>query len=122
MSSRFGWVGSTLLLIATLIFPVVAADRASDQEIANRLIAEALKPSPLETNLRRLSDEISGRVPGTPAFRQAVDWGVASFNEAGSDSVHTEEFTIPHSWAEGAPSMTASLYSGTAFPVRAVSV
>ncbi len=122
MSSRFGWVGSTLLLIAIFILPVVAADRASDQEIANRLIAEALKPSPLETNLRRLSDEIGGRIPGTPAFRQAVDWGVAAFKEAGADSVHTEEFTIPHSWAEGATSMTASLYSGTTFPVRAVSV
>jgi carboxypeptidase Q len=122
MSRRVGWVGSTLLLIATFILPVVAADRASDQEIANRLIAEALKPSRLEANLRRLSDEIGGRVPGTPAFGRAVGWGVAAFKEAGADSVHTEEFTIPRSWAEGATSMTASLYSGTSFPVRAVSV
>jgi len=106
------------------VFPLVAfaGDRDSDQAIANRLIAEALKPSPLETNLRRLTDEVGGRVPGTPAFQRAVDWGVAAFKEAGAESVHTEEFTIPHSWAEGATEMTASLYSGTTFPVHGVSV
>jgi carboxypeptidase Q len=69
-----------------------------------------------------LSDEIGGRVPGTPAFQRAVDWGVAAFKDAGADSVHTEEFTIQHSWAEGATEMSASLYSGTTFPVRSVSV
>jgi hypothetical protein len=121
MASRLGWAGFTLLL-ATLIFPAFAADRDSAREIADHLIAEALKPSPLETNLRRLSDEIGGRIPGTPAFQRAVDWGVAAFEDAGADSVHTEEFTIQHSWAEGDTSMTASMYSGTGFPVRAVSV
>jgi carboxypeptidase Q len=95
---------------------------AADNNDADRLIREALKSSPLESNLRRLTDEIGGRVPGTPAMQRAVDWGVAAFKAAGADSVHTEEFTIPHSWAEGATSMTAATYSGTAFSVRAVSI
>lgn len=94
-----------------------AADNDSD-----RLIQEALKPSPLESNLRRLTDEVGGRVPGTPAMQRAVDWGVAAFKAAGADSVHTEEFSIAASWAEGATSMNAATYSGTAFPVRAVSI
>ncbi len=94
-----------------------AADGDSD-----RLITEALKPSPIEANLRRLTDEVGGRVPGTPAFQQAVDWGVAAFKEAGADNVHTEEFTIPHSWAEGNTTMSAALYSGPSFQVRAVSI
>jgi len=108
-----------LWIVLTVLFPVavLAADTDTD-----RLIAEALKPSPLETNLRRLTDEIGGRVPGTPAFQRAVDWGVAAFKEASAESVHTEEFTIQHSWAEGATEMTASLYGGTTFPVRAVSI
>jgi carboxypeptidase Q len=109
-------------LIPLLITTSFAATPDSTQEIANRLIAEALKPSPLETNLRRLTDEVGGRIPGTPAFQRAVDWGVAAFKEAGGDNVHTEEFSIQHSWTEGATEMTASLYSGTTFPVRAVSV
>jgi carboxypeptidase Q len=113
MMHRFLWFALTLLIPVA----VFAADSDTD-----RLIAEALKPSPLETNLRRLTDEVGGRVPGTPAFQHAVDWGVAAFNEAGAESVHTEEFTIEHSWAEGATEMTASLYGGTTFPVRAVSI
>src|SRR6202166_2371651 len=117
--------GSTLFFLAIVILSAVtavAADPDAQKEIAARLIAEALKPSPLESNLRRLTDEIGGRVPGPPVSKGAVDWGMAAFKEAGADTVHTEEFTIQHSWAEGATAMTASLYSGTTFAVRAVSV
>ncbi len=109
-------------LAAAFVVSAIAAGGDSDREIADRLIAEALKPSPLESNLRRLTDEIGGRIPGTPAFQRAVVWGVAAFKDAGADSVHTEEFTIQHSWAEGATSVTATLHSGTTFPVHAVSV
>ncbi|MGA8761325.1 MAG: M20/M25/M40 family metallo-hydrolase [Candidatus Sulfotelmatobacter sp.] len=80
---------------------------------ANRIIQEALKPSPIESNLRHLTDEIGGRIPGTPAMQHAVDWGVHVFKAAGADSVHTEEFTISHSWSEGATEMTVSA-TGTA--------
>jgi hypothetical protein len=105
------------LSLALFSWAAFAADNDAD-----RLITEALKTSPLETNLRRLTDEVGGRVPGTPAFQRAVDWGVAAFKDAGAESVHTEEFTIQQSWAEGATEMTASLYAGTSFPVHAVSV
>jgi len=108
-----------LWLAIAFLLPVAVLAADTDTE---RLITEALKPSSLETNLRRLTDEVGGRVPGTPAFQRAVEWGVAAFKEAGAESVHTEEFTIEHSWAEGATEMTASLYVGTKFPVRAVSV
>jgi carboxypeptidase Q len=90
------------------------------QNPSERLIGEALKSSPLETNLRRLTDEIGGRVPGTPAMQRAVDWGVQAFQAAGADTVHTEKFTIPFSWAEGATQM--SVVAPHQFKVRAVSV
>ena len=116
MSSRLAPLCSIVLFLLTAsVMKTSGAERDSDREIANRLIAEALKPSPLESNLRRLTDEIGGRIPGTPAFQRAVDWATTAFKEAGADSVHTEEFTIEHSWAEGATEMTASLYSGAAF-------
>ena len=112
MLRKLAWLGLPLFALVSF-----AAENSTDH-----LIQEALKSSPLENNLRRLTDEIGGRVPGTPAMQRAVDWGVAAFKEAGADSVHTEEFTIQQSWAEGATSMTASTYSGTAFPIRAVSI
>ena len=105
-------------LVAILL---LSAALAADQD-TTLLINEALKPSPIETNLRRLTDEVGGRVPGTPAMQRAVDWGVAAFKEAGADSVHTEEFSIQKSWAEGATELTAELSSGVTFKVRAVSV
>src|SRR5271155_1222470 len=98
MVLRLVWFSLCLITAALSCF---AADENSNDEIANRLIGEALKPSPLESNLRRLTDEIGGRIPGTPAFQRAADWGVAAFRAAGADGVHTEEFSMQHSWAEG---------------------
>ncbi|HXZ39697.1 MAG TPA: M20/M25/M40 family metallo-hydrolase [Terriglobales bacterium] len=93
---------------------------AFGQDAADRIITEALKPSPLEANLERLTDQIGGRVPGTPAMQKAVDWGVEVFKAAGADSVHTENFTISASWAEGATQM--NVVAPEKFSVRAISL
>jgi carboxypeptidase Q len=90
-----------------------AATPPAEPDDASRIIQAALRPSPIESNLRRLTDEIGGRVPGTPAMQRALDWGVQMFKVAGADSVHTEQFTLPHSWSEGATEMTVSA-TGTA--------
>lgn len=90
------------------------------QNSTDRVIAEAQKPSALETNLQQLTDQIGGRVPGTPAMQKAVEWGVAAFKAAGADSVHTEDFSIQASWAEGATRMT--VVAPEQFVLRAVSV
>ena len=103
------------LLISGLLSGVVFAQNPADQ-----VVTEALKPSLLETNLQHLTDEIGGRVPGTVAMRKAVDWGVAAFKAAGADSVHTENFTIQSSWAEGFTRM--SVVAPEQFEVRVVSM
>jgi len=122
---------SAYALACLLVVPPLS--RAQSNPDADRLIEEALKPSPLEQNLRRLTDEIGGRVPGTLAMDRAVAWGVAAFKEAGADSVHAENFRLPVSWAEGATVVSVSSI-GTAsdpqlttlppvaFKVRAVSI
>ena len=71
-----------------------------------RVYTEALKPSNLGSDLEKLTDQVGGRVPGTLAMQNAVDWGVAAFKAAGADSVRTENFTIPASWAEGDTRLT----------------
>jgi hypothetical protein len=65
------------------------------------MVQSALGPSPLEENLRYLSDTIGGRVTGTPSADRAADWAVQAFRHAGVDDVHTEKFTIPVGWTEG---------------------
>lgn len=97
---------TTLGLLPFFFFALAAAPADDFKSDANQVIQEAQKPSPLETNLRVLTDEVGGRVPGTPAMQRAVEWGVQALKAAGADSVHTEEFTIPNSWSEGATEMT----------------
>jgi len=99
---------------------LLAVTAAFAQQPGEKVIAEALKPSPLETNLRRLTDEIGGRVPGTPAMQRAVAWGEQAFKAAGADGVHTENFTIKASWAEGATKLT--VVAPESFAVRVVSL
>jgi Zn-dependent M28 family amino/carboxypeptidase len=125
-----------LLGVCILSLACFAANPPADPDTAtaNKVIQAALQPSPLQENLRRLTDEIGGRVPGTPAMQHAVQWGMQAFSAAGADSVHSEGFEIPNSWSEGATEMTAttahqvsstSVGGGTvlsSFRVRAVSV
>jgi carboxypeptidase Q len=89
-----------------------------EEKEENQVIQAALQPSSMQENLRRLSDEIGGRVPGTLAMQHAVQWGVQSFTVAGADAVHTEGFSIQSSWAEGDTQMTAS----TAYQVNPTQV
>src|ERR1700681_1884643 len=90
------------------------------QSPADKLIAEARQSPTLEKNLRVLTDEIGGRVPGTPAMERAVQWGVDAFKAAGADSVHTEKVRLASSWTEG--NTQVDVVSPSSFHVRAVSL
>jgi carboxypeptidase Q len=89
------------------------------EQVAPKIIGNAMGESPLAENLRRLTDEIGGRVSGTPAAARAVAWGVSAFRDAGVD-VHTEKYTIPVTWGEGATHL--EIISPSPFPVHLVSV
>ncbi len=89
------------------------------EQVAPKIIENAMGESPLVENLRRLTDEIGGRMSGTPAAARAVAWGVAAFHDAGVD-VHTEKYTIPVTWSEGASHL--EVLSPAPFPVHLVSV
>jgi hypothetical protein len=88
-------------------------------ELAPAMIQRALGPSPLEENLRYLTDTIGGRVTGSPEADRAVSWAVEAFRHAGVDEVHTEQFMIPVGWSEG--NTHAEVLSPAAFPLRLVS-
>ncbi len=75
-------------------------DASSCAQVAAKLLPIVMGPSPMEENLRRLTDEIGGRVTGSPEMAKAVEWGVAAFRAAGID-VHTEKYTLPVTWSEG---------------------
>lgn len=88
-------------------------------EVSPDIIKSALGASPLESNLRQLTDVIGGRVTGSPAADKAVDWAVEAFRSAGVDEVHTEKFSIPIGWTSGRAQL--EIVSANPFPVHVVS-
>jgi carboxypeptidase Q len=76
------------------------AEASSCAQAAAKILPIVMGSSPMEENLRRLTDEIGGRVTGTPEMAKAVAWGVAAFRAASVD-VHTEKYTLPLTWSEG---------------------
>ncbi|HEX4602387.1 MAG TPA: hypothetical protein VH724_00190, partial [Candidatus Angelobacter sp.] len=90
------------------------------QSPAEKLIAESQQSPTLEKNLRVLTDEIGGRVPGTPAMARAEQWGVDAFKAAGGEDVHTEPAQLAASWTEG--NTQVEVVGPTHFHVRAVSL
>src|ERR1700674_900254 len=98
----------------------LAVSTAVAQSSADKLVQEGQKAPTLEKNLRVLTDEIGGRVPGTPAMERAVQWGVDAFKAAGADSVHTEKVRLASSWTEG--NTQVDVVSPSSFHVRSVSL
>ena len=84
-----------------------ATEPSSCAQAAAKITPIVLGESPLEDNLRRLTDEIGGRVSGSAEYAKAVQWGIAGFRVAGVD-VHTEKFTLPAAWSEGASRLELS--------------
>src|SRR5215468_1882016 len=110
-------------------------DATSCAQAAAKILPQVLGPSPLEENLRRLTDEVGGRMTGSQQMGKAVDWAVGAFR-AGNVEVHTEKYRMPATWAGGksevailAPAALAQLeppagvapVEGGGFPLRAVS-
>jgi carboxypeptidase Q len=90
-------------------------EASSCAEAAAKILPIVMGSSPMEENLRRLTDEIGGRVTGSPEMAKAVEWGVGSFRAAGVE-VHTEKYTLPVTWSEGDTRL--ELFGPVKFPVR----
>src|ERR1700739_748439 len=83
-----------------------ATETSSCAEAAAKLLPLILGDSPMIENLRKLTDEIGGRVTGSPEMTKAVQWGIAGFRAAGLD-VHTDKYSLPGTWKEGATRICA---------------
>ncbi len=92
-----------------------ATEASSCAAAAAKILPQVMGSSPLEENLRRLTDEVGGRVTGSPEMAKAVQWGVAAFRAAGVD-VHTEKYMLPVAWSEGDTRL--ELLGPVSFPVR----
>jgi hypothetical protein len=49
-------------------------------------------------DLEELSDQIGGRVTGSPQAAQAIEWGLAKMRALGLENVHTERWMLSRGW------------------------
>jgi carboxypeptidase Q len=66
-----------------------------------RIAGEGLLNSHAFQYLTELSDDVGGRVTGTPAERKAEEWGAAKMKSIGLENVHAEKYTIWRGWSRG---------------------
>jgi carboxypeptidase Q len=92
---------------------------SSCAEVTAKILPLILGPSPMQENLRRLTDEIGGRVTGSPAMDHAVQWAISAFRATGVD-VHTEKYQLPLTWSEGDTHL--ELLGEIKFPLRTASL
>ena len=49
-------------------------------------------------HLQELSDDIGGRVTGSPQAAKAIEWGLAKMRAVGLSNVHTEKWQLSRGW------------------------
>lgn len=106
--------------LTTLALLLAMSCYVSAQTPTDKLLQEAQAAPTLEQNLRVLTDEIGGRIPGTPAMARAEQWGLDAFKAAGGENIHLEPAQLAASWTEGHTQL--DVVSPVQFHVRAVSL
>ena len=76
-------------------------DEDGTKPALTRIAGEGMMNSHAFGFLTELSDDIGGRVTGTPAERKAEEWGAAKMKAIGLENVHTEKYTIWRGWTRG---------------------
>lgn len=87
------------LHVCGAICAMAFAGFAAADDDANELVGAMLGDTPLFGDLQYLTDQIGGRVTGTPASKDAVAWALARFAQAGV-TANAEPFEMPSQWQE----------------------
>src|SRR5258708_9350044 len=59
-----------------------ATEASSCAEVASKILPQVMGPSPMEGNLRRLTDEIGGRLTRTPQMATRLDRALSALRAA----------------------------------------
>jgi hypothetical protein len=101
-------------LLALLLLP---PSLSAQTDAASRLAGALLGDTPMERDLRTLTDQIGGRPTGSPANQRAFDWALERFREAGVEA-KKEPFQMPGLWLERSASATVKGKGGVSFTAR----
>jgi carboxypeptidase Q len=106
MSKRFLATGFALALIsygawANDSVRPKGPDEDGTKPALTRIAGEGIYDSHAFTYLTELSDEVGGRVTGSPSGQKAIDWGVAKMKTIGLRNVHAEKWSMWKGWTRG---------------------
>lgn len=94
-------LGFLLFLIISIV-----PDNSAQSDVS-LLVAAMLEDTPIEEDLQELCDNIGGRVTGSAANEEAIEWGLKKFTEAGLRA-YKDPFEMPVYWNEKSTSATIS--------------
>jgi carboxypeptidase Q len=66
-----------------------------------RIAGEGIMDSRAFAYLTELSDQVGGRVAGSPQDKKAIDWGLAKMKSIGLTNVHAETYSVWKGWTRG---------------------
>jgi carboxypeptidase Q len=101
-------------ILPALLAAAILCQAGDDTQ--QRLVGHVFGDIAILQDLHELCDGIGGRPTGSAACNRAIEWAAAKFKAAGADSVTTESFTIPQTWA--AESAEAECTAPERFPMR----
>lgn len=69
-----------------------------------RIAGEGFFDSHAFNYLTSLSDDVGGRVTGSPQDKKAIEWGLAKMKSIGLENVHAEKWSMWKGWTRGSAS------------------
>ena len=88
-----------ILLLLSLLTSVHVISQTDSIRI-REIYTEALSHGKSYSNLYDLTNNIGGRLSGSPEAQKAVEWAFKAMKAAGADTVYLQECMVPH-WIRG---------------------
>ena len=89
-----------LFLLIIAVFTVIQANGQETEKIIKSIFDEALTDQTAYRNLEYLCKNTKGRLPGSPAAAEAVEFTRQALLKAGADTVWLQKVPVPH-WERG---------------------
>jgi Zn-dependent M28 family amino/carboxypeptidase len=94
-----------LSLVAAMVADNRSSAKGPDEDGTKvalvKIAGEGMMNSHAFEYLTELSDDVGGRVTGSPQGQKAIDWGVAKMKAIGLENVHAERYQIWRGWTRG---------------------
>jgi carboxypeptidase Q len=88
----------TLTAAAAIVVLSLNTALAQDAATLSRIRDEGMNRSRVVEMFNHLTNVIGPRLTGSPAFKQSIDWSVATLNQYGMSKVHTESWPYGRGW------------------------